>query len=283
MSASVLLEVSGQEYGQDSRLNLLDLLDGPTGGPSSLVLRGEPGTGKSALLEDLAARAPGHGLRVLRACGAETEAELPFSGVHQLLYPLREYIDRLPPTQREALHRAFGLADGPQPSRFVISAAALALVGAAASAEGPLLLLVDDVSGIDRASAEVLGFVARRLSGQPVLFVAAVTEADPVTLSAGLPELRVRPRRVDAPVAPARLRSVTPPPAPVPLTGPPAELTAQERRIAGLAAQGLTNKQIGEQLFLSHRTVGTHLYKIFPKLGITSRAALRDALARLGQ
>ncbi|MCD5310559.1 LuxR family transcriptional regulator [Kineosporia babensis] len=251
---------------------LSSLLARPGDTLSSLVLRGEPGVGKSALLDAVAAEAHECGMRVLRACGVEAEAELPFSGVHQLLYPLREYIDRLPGAQRDALNRAFGLTEGPEPSRFVISAAVLALVEAAVAAEGPLVLLVDDVFGIDRCSAEVLGFVARRLSDQPVLFLAAATGTDPATLTAGLPELRVHPRSPRDDANPVRERWYQ-----VPESGPE-ELTAQELRIAGLAAQGLTNKQIGEELFLSHRTVGTHLYKIFPKLGIGSRAALRDAL-----
>ncbi|GAA3602162.1 hypothetical protein GCM10022223_17390 [Kineosporia mesophila] len=267
MSASVLFELRGPEVVPEQVNDRPELavlssrLARPENGPSSTVLRGAPGTGRSALLDALAAQAPTHGLRVLRACGAEAEAELPFSGLHQLLYPLREYIARLPGTQRQALNRAFGLTDGPEPSRFVISAAALALVDTAATAQGPLLLLVDDVVGIDPSSAEVLGFIARRLSGRPVLFLAAATDDDPATLTAGLPELRLRDTGSGTQSASS------------------SDLTAQELRIADLAAQGLTNKQIGERLFLSHRTVSTHLYRIFPKLGISSRAALRDALA----
>ena len=247
-------------------------------GGSPLILRGDPGAGKTAMLEAAARQGRDQGLRVLRAAGVEAEAELPFSGLHQLLYPLREYIGRLPQAQSEALDQAFGLVEGPAPARFVISAAALALVDAAAS-DGPLLLLVDDVAWIDRSSAEVLGFVARRLADQPVVFLAAVGSdvggtGHSAILTAGLPEIVLRPgtRPEPWPVeAPTPLRLVTPVP----------ELTSQELRIADLAAQGLTNKQIGERLFLSHRTVGTHLYKLFPKLGISSRAALRDALEAL--
>jgi len=461
--------------GRASELALISsLLAAPGSGAPGLLLRGASGAGKTALLDVAAQAGRQAGLRVLRAWGVESEAELAFSGLHQLLHPLREHTAQLPVAQREALERAFGLAEGPSPSRFVLSAAALALVDAAA-ARGPVLLLVDDGQWIDRYSAEVLGFVARRLSSQPAVLLAAVTTGGDGGTSpsmagrldaigqAGLPELEVLPL---PPAAAARLLTVRYPalgpmalrrlldeadgnplalvelpaalserqlsgrdplPERLPLSrrletvfagrlqdlpetvrrllllaalegsgdlqivrraarsgwsleavivaeranlvrvdpeaqyltfrhplvraaveqastvterrsahrslalalrhdperrawhlagaaerpdetvataledaghralrrgggivgvaapARAAELTAQERQIAGLAAEGLTNKQIGERLFLSHRTVGTHLYKVFPKLGISSRAALRDALEVSGK
>jgi DNA-binding CsgD family transcriptional regulator len=241
------------------------------GGSRSLVLRSAVGATRNTVLEASALRARGAGWRVLRVAGVSAETELAFSALHQLLNPLRSSVHRLPVRQRQAVEQAFGLVGGPPPSRFVISAAALALVETAAATEGRLVLIVDDADRIDRCSAEVLGFVARRLAGERVVFLAGANTGPPSSLTAGLPQLQLRPQLE---LVPASL--------PIPLPAREGEretLTGQEQQIAELAAQGLTNKQIADQLFLSHRTVGTHLYKLFPKLGISSRAALRDALA----
>lgn len=152
----------------------------------ALVLRGEPGVGKSALLGHLAQVATG--FRPLRAVGVESEMVLPFAGLHQLCAPLLDGLDRLPAPQRAALATAFGLSDGPAPDRFLVSLAALSLLGEAAERQ-PLLCLVDDAQWVDRTSAQVLAFVARRLLAEPVGVVFSVrdTPADLV----GLPELLV--------------------------------------------------------------------------------------------
>ena len=96
------------------------------GGSRALVLRGEPGTGKSALLDYLAGRAPG--CRVVRAAGVESEMELAFAGLHQLLAPMLDLLERLPGPQREALRTGFGLSAGPAPDRFLVAVAVLGLV-----------------------------------------------------------------------------------------------------------------------------------------------------------
>jgi DNA-binding CsgD family transcriptional regulator len=156
------------------------------GGSRVLVVRGEPGVGKSALLEYLAGRAAG--CRVVRAAGVESEMELAFAGLHQLLAPLLDRAGRLPVPQRDALETAFGLSAGPVPDRFLVGLAVLGLL-AEAAAERPLVCVVDDEQWLDRASVQALGFVARRLAAEPVGLVFAVRVAGAEL--AGLPELPV--------------------------------------------------------------------------------------------
>ncbi|HEX4253925.1 MAG TPA: ATP-binding protein, partial [Streptosporangiaceae bacterium] len=154
------------------------------GGSRVLVVRGEPGVGKTALLDCLAGQAPGW--RVVRVAGVQSEMELAFAGLHQLLAPMLDGLDRLPVPQREALRTAFGMSAGPVPDRFLIGLAVLGLLSEAA-AERPLICVLDDEQWLDRASAQALGFAARRLGADPVglVFVARV----PGEELAGLPEL----------------------------------------------------------------------------------------------
>ena len=146
--------------------------------------RGRPG--KSALLEYLAGQAVG--CRVLRVAGVQSEMELAFAGLHQLCAPLHGRLDALPGPQREALATAFGLSGGPAPDRFLVGLAALGLLSEAA-AEWPVLCMVDDAQWLDRASAQVLAFVARRLGAESVGLVFGTRMADGDL--AGLPELAV--------------------------------------------------------------------------------------------
>jgi DNA-binding CsgD family transcriptional regulator len=152
----------------------------------SLVVRGEAGVGKTALLEYIAARAADG--QVLRAVGVESEVELPFAGLHQLCAPLLAGLERLPEPQRDALRMAFGLDSGAVPDRFAVSLGVLRLLGAAAG-ERPLICLVDDAQWLDRTSAQVLAFVARRLEAEGLALVFA--EREPSSTLAGLPELTV--------------------------------------------------------------------------------------------
>jgi DNA-binding CsgD family transcriptional regulator len=161
------------------------------GGSRVLVVRGEPGVGKSALLDYLAGHAPG--CRVVRAAGMESEMELAFAGLHQLLAPLLD-LDRLPGPQRDALRTAFGLSAGPVPDRFLVGLAVLGVLSEAA-AERPLVCVVDDEQWLDRASVQALGFAARRLAADPVGLVFAVRAAGAEL--AGLPELVVEGLRED--------------------------------------------------------------------------------------
>ncbi|MET8824640.1 AAA family ATPase [Streptomyces sp. NPDC004610] len=220
------------------RERLLDVVESVRAGESRvLVLRGEPGIGKTALLDELADRAA-PGVRVLRIAGVQSEMELAFAGLHQLSAPLLDRLESLPVPQREALRVAFGLSEGPPPDRFLIGLAVLGLLseppgdqdagggdrsggdpsggdrsggdpsgaarsgsdpsdgarssrdpsdGASSAAPVPLLCVVDDHQWLDRASAQALGFVARRLAADPVGMVFATRT--PALELAGLPEL----------------------------------------------------------------------------------------------
>ncbi len=152
----------------------------------ALVVRGEAGVGKTALLDYLARRAAR--CRVVRVAGVQSEMELAFAGLHWLCAPVLNHLDRLPEPQRDALRTSFGISAGPPPDRFLVGLAVLGLLSEA-GAEQPLICLVDDAPWLDRASAQVLGFVARRLAAEAVglLFGARV----PGEELAGLPELPV--------------------------------------------------------------------------------------------
>ncbi|HEY4463809.1 MAG TPA: AAA family ATPase, partial [Streptosporangiaceae bacterium] len=156
------------------------------GGSRVLVVRGEPGVGKSALLDYLAGRAAG--CRVVRAAGVESEMELAFAGLHQLLSPVLGRAERLPVPQRDALRTALGVSAGPVPDRFLVGLAVLGLLSEVA-VERPLVCVVDDEQWLDRASVQALGFAARRLAAEPVgLVFAARVSGQELT---GLPELLV--------------------------------------------------------------------------------------------
>ena len=152
----------------------------------ALVVRGEPGVGKTALLDYLAGQASG--CRVARAAGVQSEMELAFAGLHQLCAPMLDHAESLPVPQREALRAAFGLSAGPVPDRFLVGLAVLGLLSETAG-ERPLVCVVDDQQWLDHASAQALGFAARRLAADPVglVFAARVPGQD----VAGLPELVV--------------------------------------------------------------------------------------------
>ncbi len=153
----------------------------------ALVLRGEPGIGKTALLDHLARAADG--FQVVRTAGVQAEMELAFAGVHQLCQPFLDHLGRLPAPQRDALGTALGIAEGPVPDRFLVGLAVLNLLSNVA-AERPLICLVDDEQWLDRASAQVLAFVARRLGAESVAVVFAARE--PTDAVSGLPTLVIR-------------------------------------------------------------------------------------------
>jgi DNA-binding CsgD family transcriptional regulator len=142
-----------------------------TGG-DTLLLFGEPGAGKTALLDAAAGTASDAGTLVLRAAGVEFEADLAFSGLHQVLLPLLDEFGQLGASHRDALNVALGYGEGPPPDRLLVSTATLTVLRQAAAAS-PVLVIVDDLPWLDRASAGVLGFVARRLAGSRVGFLAA--------------------------------------------------------------------------------------------------------------
>jgi DNA-binding CsgD family transcriptional regulator len=152
----------------------------------ALVVSGVAGVGKTALLEYLAEQASG--CRVVRAAGVQSEMELPYAALHQVCTPVLGSLERLPDPQRDALRIAFGLTVGPAPDRFLVGLAVLSLLADVAE-QRPLVCLVDDEQWLDRSSAQVLGFVARRLVAESVglVFAARIPSSD----LAGLPGLVV--------------------------------------------------------------------------------------------
>jgi DNA-binding CsgD family transcriptional regulator len=154
----------------------------------ALVLRGEAGVGKSALLDYLAQRATG--CAVARAAGVESEMELAFAGLHQLCGPFVDRLERLPGPQRSALGTAFGLSDAAAPDRFLVGLAVLSLLSEVAE-ERPLVCLVDDAQWLDASSAQALAFVARRLGAESVVLAFAVREPADERHLDGLAELGV--------------------------------------------------------------------------------------------
>jgi len=153
-----------------------------------LVLRGEAGCGKTALLMQLSGAA--EGCRIAWATGVESEMELAFAGLHSLCAPLLGHVERLPGPQREALSTAFGMSAGPPPERFLVGLAVLSLLADAAE-DQPLVCIVDDAQWLDRVSSQTLAFVARRLLAERVALVFAVREQGGEQVLAGLPELAI--------------------------------------------------------------------------------------------
>ncbi|MFC8846776.1 MULTISPECIES: AAA family ATPase [unclassified Micromonospora] len=149
----------------DDLAQLAEFLDGVRHGGGARLICGEPGVGKSSLMTAATELALTSGMRVLRASGSEFEAEVSYSGLHQLLLPVHAALDRLPPGPREALSVALGFGAGAPPDVLLVCNAALLLV-TELTADVPVVLVVDDVHWIDRASAVVLGFIARRLAGR---------------------------------------------------------------------------------------------------------------------
>ncbi|TCC26831.1 helix-turn-helix transcriptional regulator [Kribbella speibonae] len=174
--------------GRRAECSLLDRLIATvrSGSSQALLVHGEPGVGKTALLEYLAVQALGY--RLVRSNGVQSEMELPFAGLHQLCAPLLERLDDLPEPQAGALRTAFGLASGPPPDRFLIGLATLSLLSVTAE-DQPLLCLVDDYQWLDGASAQAIAFVARRLDAESVGLVVATRSLSEEL--EGLPELQV--------------------------------------------------------------------------------------------
>src|SRR5580700_4807624 len=181
-------------FGRTGELEILgQLIANTRGGQSAvLVLLGESGIGKTELLRYLMAEATG--FTVVRGTGVESEMELAFAGLHQLCAPMLGRLDSLAEPQRRALSVAFGLTSGDSPDRFMMALGVLSLM-AETSEQRPLLCVVDDAQWLDQASAQVLGFVGRRLLAEPIALVFAVrtsaTGASSPNHLAGLPELRL--------------------------------------------------------------------------------------------
>ena len=155
----------------------------------ALVVRGEAGIGKSALLNAAVERT--EGMRVLRALGVESEVEIAFSGLHELLRPAFTSIDSIPDTQAVALRSALALGAGAATERLAVWGGVLSVLAAVAE-EQPLLCVIDDAHWLDEGSAAAMTFVARRLDADGIAMLFGVREPEIRTFAApGIPELRL--------------------------------------------------------------------------------------------
>jgi DNA-binding CsgD family transcriptional regulator len=182
--------------GRSGERDVLDrLLETARGGQSAvLLIRGEAGIGKTALVRYAARQAAG--FRVAQIAGVEAEMELPFAGLHRLCAPMLAQLDALPDPQQNALRVSFGLSSGDAPDRFLVALAALTLFAEVAG-ERPLLCLVDDAQWLDAATSQVLGFIARRLLAESVAIVFTVREPSDERELGDLPKLSLRGLRDD--------------------------------------------------------------------------------------
>ncbi|HEX3451673.1 MAG TPA: AAA family ATPase, partial [Solirubrobacteraceae bacterium] len=192
MTVSSPPDTTSELIGRNAEVARLDaLLDRVRDRGGALVIRGEPGIGKSALLDSARDRASSLGARTLATVGVESESELAFAGLHQLLAPLGNRIDGLPDPQRQALDAAFGVVDLVEADPFRVALAAYRLVSDAADSS-PLLLIADDAQWLDRSSADVLAFIARRLDNEPVVLIAGLRDGFSTALEdVGLPILQL--------------------------------------------------------------------------------------------
>ena len=175
---------------EEQRL-LTSLLDDVVTRGQALVLRGEPGIGKSRLLSEAERTARERGMAVLTTTGVQSEAHLPFAGLHQLLRPVRDRASELPRCPARRARRRFRPDARAAPEHFRIAMAALDLVSDVAG-DAPLLLVVEDAHWLDRPTADVLAFVARRIESDPIVLLAAIRDGYPSALGeAGLPEHKV--------------------------------------------------------------------------------------------
>src|ERR687896_589 len=182
----------GPNFAREGELAQLErLIDGLPERGSALLVRGEAGIGKSTLLAAASQRAEAAGMRVLRASGVQSEARLPFAGLHQLVLPVLGRAEHLPAPQRTALLAAFGMVEAEVTDRFFVALALLELLSDVAE-QTPLLVVAEDAHWLDRPTAGVLGFIARRIEHEPIVVLAASREGEESPINdAGLPTLRL--------------------------------------------------------------------------------------------
>ena len=179
--------------GRDQETQLIaDLLSGLHERGASLMVRGEAGIGKSALLHAACQIATDAGLQVLTAIGVQSETNLPFAGLQQLLRPALSQLGELPQLQRDAMSAAFGISDVAVPDPFLTALATLELLSATAR-QAPVVVIVEDAQWLDRPTIDALAFVARRVESDPIVMLASLREGyESSLLEAGLPELHLK-------------------------------------------------------------------------------------------
>ncbi|WP_440105060.1 ATP-binding protein [Streptosporangium sp. H16] len=268
--------------------------DDVIGGGAALLL-GDPGAGKTAVLGRIAADAEGEGARVLWASGVRFESDVSHSGLHQLLFGIHESFGVLDPEHRDALRTALSFSTGPAPSRMLVCNATLLLVRAMA-AHRPLLLVVDDLPWVDRASAAVLGFVSRRLAGSQVGFLGAARSGTAGFFeAAGLPRHELGPvddgsaweivgRRFPG-LAPSVRRRVVAEAAgnPLALLELPEALTGDQRRAAAQLPAVLPLTERLESLFAERVSRVPPAGREMLLLGALDRNGGRDAMRAAGE
>ena len=176
---------------EQEKQRLVALIDQAAEQGGVLVLHGEAGVGKSALLAEAGRIAAAAGMRVLTTVGVESEQHLPYAGLHQIVFPIRSGIEALPAPQRDSLQAATGMTDRAVPDIYLVGLAVLNLL-ADVAAETPVLLVAEDAHWLDHASVDVLTFVARRLDSEPMVLLAAVRDGVHSRITeAGLPSMAV--------------------------------------------------------------------------------------------
>ena len=188
MSSRIAADLIGRD---DEVRTVREIVGGAADAGGALLIFGDPGIGKTALLQAAMARADEVGTRVLTTTGVQSEAALPFAALHQLLRPVLADVDKLPPPQRKALMAAFGMVEDRAPGMFIVALAVLNLL-ADLGAQRPLLIVIDDAHWLDAPSAAALAFVARRLETDPVVLLAALRLGTKNTLTeAGLQRMQL--------------------------------------------------------------------------------------------
>jgi DNA-binding CsgD family transcriptional regulator len=266
-----------------------ELVDRLPGAGGALLVQGPAGIGKSALLDQIQRHAAARGIETLATEGVESEAELAFAGLHQLLRPIRTHVGGLPTPQRRALEAAFGITGEDEPDPFLVALAAYELVIAATSS-APVLLVADDAHWLDRSSLGVLTFIARRLAREPVALIAAVRDGYSTPLEeARLPTLRLE--RLDAETAGLLLDRSRPGLHPVARARVLAEAAGNPLGLIELGKTVPSSPPSGEALLFSSMTLTERLERAFAarleELGQATRAALLvaalDQQASLGE
>src|SRR5215469_6459557 len=258
---------ASQLYGRDHEIGVLTALVSRLGegAGGALVVRGEPGIGKSALLAAAAAQARDSGARVLSAVGVQSESRLPFAGLHQLMRPAFHLARRLPERQRAALLSAFGMSDQAPAELFLIGLATLELISDMTEGS-PVLLVADDAQWLDEPSCAVLAFVARRLGAEPAVLLIAERDGPPSPFGdAELPGLPVA-RLADS-AAGMLLDS----------RAPGLEPTLRERLLAAAAGNPLALLELPQAVRAGQLAGG---YRIPARLPLTAR--LERAFAAQG-
>jgi DNA-binding CsgD family transcriptional regulator len=181
--------------GRDAELaRLAAMVDPPPADSRVLLLLGDAGMGKTALLAEVARLATAAGLRVLSAAGRESERDLAFAGLHQLLRPVLDRVAALPDRQAKALLGALALSDDPVPPDALLTGISVLTLLSGLAEDGPLLVLADDAQWLDRASLGTLAFAARRLESEPLaLLTGARGQAPPPGFERDFAELTLAP------------------------------------------------------------------------------------------